>query len=406
MITAMPDYHYRAINQSGRIIRGALFAANEHDLNGLIESAGLDLIEAKKASEQRLGKIFQQRVKVRDLIQMCVHMEQLQRAGVPLMESLGEVRDSTDTPRLRDVLSQITREVNDGGSLSAAFGAHPKLFGNVFQSLVAAGEQTGQMGEAFSQLVAHLKWVDEMSVKVKKATRYPAILGGVVLLVVIFMMSFVVPQVTSLLLSNGTELPFMTRALMATSNAIRDYWFMLPFLIIGGVAGVSSGRRMSKDFRYRTDYYLLRIPIIGIVLRKIALARFAYMFATMFRSGIELLSCLDASKRLVNNLALSEALSLVREGVQSGLGLSTAMRSSGEFPPLVLRMIKVGEDSGNMSDALNNVAEMYNRDVDESVQGMISFIEPALTVVMGGIMAWIAIAVFGPIYDSLGAINS
>ena len=406
MITAMPDYQYRAINQSGRIIRGAVFAANEQDLNGLVESAGLDLIEFKKISEQRLSKIFQQRVKIRDLIQMCVHLEQLQRAGVPLMESLGEVRDSMDTPRLRDALSQITREVNDGGSLSAAFGAHPKLFGNVFQSLVSAGEQTGQMSEAFSQLVAHLKWVDEMSVKVKKATRYPATLGAVVLLVVIFMMSFVVPQVTALLQSNGTELPFMTRALIATSNTIRDYWFMIPLLIIGGLAGVTSGRRMSQDFKYRTDYYLLRIPIIGIVLRKIALARFAYMFATMFRSGIELLACLDASKRLVNNLALSEALSVVREGVQSGLGLSTAMRSSGEFPPLVIRMIKVGEDSGNMSDALNNVAEMYNRDVDESVQGMISFIEPALTVVMGGIMAWIAIAVFGPIYDSLGAINS
>ncbi|MGK2871619.1 MAG: type II secretion system F family protein [Alphaproteobacteria bacterium] len=398
----MPDYRYRAINQSGRIIRGAVFAANEQDLNGLIESSGLDLIEFKKIHEQRLSKLFQPRVKVRDLIQMSVHLEQLQRAGVPLMESLGEVRDSTDTPRLRDALAQITREVNDGFSLSTAFASHPKLFGNVFQSLVAAGEQTGQMAEAFSQLVAHLKWTDEMSVKVKKATRYPAILAVVVTGVVMFMMSFVVPQITSLLQANGAELPFMTQALVSTSNAIRDYWFLIPVLAIGSVIGVTSGRAMSQEFKYRTDYYLLRLPVIGIVLRKIGLARFAYMFSTMFRSGIALLECLDASKRLVNNLVLAEALSIVREGVQSGVGLSMAMRSSGEFPPLVLRMIKVGEDSGNMSDALNNVAEMYNRDVDESVQGMISFIEPALTVVMGGIMAWIAIAVFGPVYDSLG----
>lgn len=398
----MPDYRYRAINQSGRIIRGAVFAANEQDLNGLIESSGLDLIEFKKINEQRLSKLFQPRVKVRDLIQMSVHLEQLQRAGVPLMESLGEVRDSTDTPRLRDALAQITREVNDGFSLSTAFASHPKLFGNVFQSLVAAGEQTGQMAEAFSQLVAHLKWTDEMSVKVKKATRYPAILAVVVTGVVMFMMSFVVPQITSLLQANGAELPFMTQALVSTSNAIRDYWFLIPVLAIGSVIGVTSGRAMSQEFKYRTDYYLLRLPVIGIVLRKIGLARFAYMFSAMFRSGIALLECLDASRRLVNNLALAEALSIVREGVQSGVGLSMAMRSSGEFPPLVLRMIKVGEDSGNMSDALNNVAEMYNRDVDESVQGMISFIEPALTVVMGGIMAWIAIAVFGPVYDSLG----
>ncbi len=401
----MPDYRYRAINQTGRVVRGAVFAANEQDLNGLIESSGLDLIEFKTVSEKRLSKLLQQRVNVRDLIQMSIHLEQLQRAGLPLLESLVEVRDSTTTPRLRDALSQITREVNDGVSLSEAFGSHPKLFGHVFQSLVAAGEQTGQMAEAFSQLVAHLKWSDEMTIKVKKATRYPSILAVVVTIVIIFMMSFVVPQITTLLKANGTELPFMTQALVSTSDFVRDYWFMLPILVVGAVLGVTSGRNISQEFRYTTDYYLLRVPVIGSVLRKIALARFAYMFATMFRGGIELLACLDASKRLVNNLALAEALSIVREGVQSGVGLSTAMRSSGEFPSLVLRMIKIGEDSGNMSDALNNVAEIYNRDVDESVQGMISFIEPALTVVMGGIMAWIAIAVFGPIYDSLGAIN-
>ena len=401
----MPDYRYRAINQNGRVIRGAVFAANEQDLNGLVASAGLDLIEFKSVSGQRLGKLLQPGVKTRDLIQMSVHLEQLQRAGVPLIESLSEVRDSTDSPRLRDAISQITREVNDGASLSAAFGAHPKIFGFIFQSLVAAGEQTGQMAEAFTQLVAHLKWTDDMTVKVKKATRYPAILGVVVTGTVMFMMSFVVPQITTLLQANGVELPFMTVALINTSNAIRDYWFMLPVLIVGGVAGLTMGRNMSQEFKYRTDYYLLRIPVLGGVLRKIALARFAYMFSTMFRGGIELLACLDASKRLVNNLAISEALSVVREGVQSGLGLSTAMRSSGEFPPLVLRMIKVGEDSGNMPDALNNVSEMYNRDVDESVQGMISLIEPALTVIMGGIMAWIAVAVFGPVYDSLSAIQ-
>ncbi|HAK61635.1 MAG: type II secretion system F family protein [Pseudomonadota bacterium] len=401
----MPDYRYRAINQNGRTIRGAVFAANEQDLNGLLQAAGLDLIEFRDISEQRVMKLFQSRPKGRDLIQMSIHFEQLQRAGIPLLESLAEVRDATQTPGLRDVLTQIHREVNDGAALSTAFAGHPKIFGNIFHSLISAGEQTGQMAEAFALVTSHLKWADDMAVKVKKATRYPAILAVTVTGVVIFMMSFVVPQITQLLLSNGTELPFMTKALIVASNAIRDYWYMLPLLAIAAIAGIAAGRRTSQEFRYTTDYYLLRLPVIGQVLKKIALARFAYMFSTMFRSGIDLLGCLEASKRLVNNLALSEALSLVREGVQSGMSLAAAMRSSGEFPPLVLRMIKVGEDSGNMSDSLNNVAEIYNRDVDESVQGLIALIEPALTVIMGGIMAWIAIAVFGPVYDSLGAIQ-
>lgn len=401
----MPEFRYRAINQGGRIIKGTLFAVNEQDLNALLGSAGLDLIAFREVARRELFNFLQANIKTRDLVQLCVHLQQLQRAGVPLIESLAEVRDSTDAPRLRDVLAEIHREVNEGMTLSGAFAAHPKVFGTVFQSLISAGEVTGQMSEAFTQLVEHLKWNEEMASKVRKATRYPAILAVVVGGVLIFMMSFVVPQIVSLLLSTGSELPFVTVALIETSAAIRNYWYLFIFATIAGIGLISLGRRSSEEFRFRTDYYLLRIPYVGNVLRKIALARFAHMFAVMFQSGIDLLDCLEASKRLVNNLALADALSVVKEGVQSGLGLSTALRSSGEFPPLVIRMVKVGEDSGNMTDSLENVSEMYNRDVDESVQGLIAIIEPALTVVMGLIMVWIAVAVFGPVYDSLGKIN-
>lgn len=401
----MPEFRYRAINQAGRIVRGGLFAVNEQDLNGLLGSAGLDLISFREVNERRLAKFLQPGVKSRDLIQLSIHLQQLQKAGVPLIESLGEVRDSTDSPKLRDALAEIHRQVSDGATLSAAFAGHPSVFSPVFQSLLASGETTGQMTEAFSQLVTHLKWHEEMSTKIKKATRYPAVLAVIVTSVLFFMMTFVVPQIVTLLLSTGTELPFMTVALIETSSFISNYWYLFPIAAVGGAMMISMGRRASQEFRYRTDYYLLRIPVIGIVLRKISLARFSHMFAVMFQSGIDLLDCLEASKRLVNNLALADALAVVREGVQSGLGLSVAMRSSGEFPPLVLRMVKVGEDSGNMSDSLENISEMYNRDVDESVEGLIAIIEPALTVVMGLIMAWIAIAVFGPVYDSLGKIT-
>lgn len=397
----MPDYRYRAINQNSRAIRGTIFAVNERDLHAVLLSAKLDLVEYSEVTERRLGKLFQSGHKARDLIQLAIHLEQLQRAGVSLIESVEEVRDASDIPRLRDVMSEVHRDVSAGGALSSAFARHPKIFSPVFQSLTAAGEETGKMADAFAEVVANLKWNEEMAVKVKKATRYPALLGIFVLGVVMFMMSFVVPQIVSLLESTGNELPFMTVALIATSSIIASYWYVVPMVIVGAILLISTGRRVSESFRYRTDYLLLRLPILGNVIRKISLARFSHMFAAMFGSGIDLLDCLDSSKRLVTNLALAEALAMVHEGVQSGLGLSTAMRSSGEFPPLVLRMVKVGEDSGNMAQSLENVAEMYNRDVDEAVLGLIAFIEPALTVIMGGLMAWIAIAVFGPVYDSL-----
>jgi len=401
----MTEFKYRAINQGGRINKGSIYAVSEQDLSAVLRAAGLDLIEPKEVVERRGFSFFKPKVKTRDLIQACVHLFQLQRAGVPLIECLTEVRDSTDSPRLRDALAEIHRQVNEGVTLSDAFATHSAVFSPVFQSLISAGEATGKMSEAFSQLVDHLKWNEEMVSKVKKATRYPIILAVVVTGVLIFMMSFVVPQIIQLLQATGSTLPLLTTALIATSYGITTYWYLLPLTVIGVVAFLSIGRRASREFRYQTDYYLLRIPYIGDVLRKIALARFTHMFAVMFNSGLDLLDCLESSKRLVNNLALSDALSAVKDAVQSGANLSTALRSTGEFPQLVLRMIKVGEDSGNMSDSLENVSEMYNRDVDDAIQGLITMIEPALTVVMGGIMAWIVVAVFGPVYDSLGKLT-
>ncbi len=199
-------------------------------------------------------------------------------------------------------------------------------------------------------------------------------------------------------------MPPETQALIALSEIFQGYWYLINTVPVVIYGLIKMGRAYSEDFAFVTDNWMLNIPMIGVVIRKIAFARFSHIFAVTFQSGLEMLDCLSAAKKLINSRPLVQSVEVVEDRVQAGDSLSSAMRTAGEFPPMVIHFVKVGEDSGNLGDTLSNVAEFYDRDVDESVDAMISMIEPALIVVMGGMMAWIALAVFGPLYGNLGAI--
>lgn len=397
----MDRFRYRAVNGRGRQVRGTLAAANEQDLYRQLQAGGLELIACRPDRTALFG-LFEPRVPARDLIELFIELEQLQRAGVPLLTSLEDIRESVASGRLRDVVSELARDVSEGYSLSAAIERHPRVFGPVFRSLISAGEDTGDYADAFGQLVRYLSWVEEMRGRLRKALRYPAVLTVVVLLVIVFMMSFVVPQVVTMLEAIGSELPAPTRALIATSEAVRTAW---PFALAAVVAVtllVRFGSRLSEGMATRRDGALLRLPGIGPLLRKLALARFAHTFAVMYGSGIGVLTALEAAGRTVENRVLHAALEQVMEGVRNGRQLAEAMRASGEFPPLVVRMVHVGEQSGTLGEVLTQVAAFYDRDVDDQIDRVIGMIEPVLTAVLGGVIAWIAVSVFGPVYDSLG----
>ena len=400
----MPKYSYRAVNPKGRPVRGVVTAANESDLTSRLEEGGLVLIDCKAISEKtgKLAALVARRIKIRDMVQMFVQLEQLQKAGVPLMDSLSDVRDTTESAQLRDVMSDVYREVAEGNSFSSALSKHPTIFEPIFISLIGAGEETGNLVASFTQVIKHLKWTDAMRSKVKKATRYPKILLVVVTGVVWMMMGYVVPQVTGFLLDIGQELPPVTLALIATSEFFANYFLYIFLGLLSFYIFLILGRNLSEEFRYRTDYVALHTPVMGAVIRKISLSQFCTTFGVLFTSGLEILKCLDAAKLTAGNMVIVEALGLVRQQVQEGFPLSMALNTSGEFPSLVTRMVKIGEESGNLTGVLEQVSEFYDKDVNDSVDAMIMMIEPALTVILGGIILWIAAAVFGPIYDSFG----
>jgi len=397
----MPLFNYTGINDKGKKISGQLTANNEVDLYQRLKGLNVELLDAKLDRGRRGFQLFGAKIKSRDLIQACLHVQQLQAAGVGLLETLADVRDSTEQRRLRDMIAEIHQDVAEGAALSDAFGKHPKVFGTVFESLVAAGEASGNLVESFSQLIKHLKWVDAVNGKVKKAIRYPSFMLVVIVALFLFMMTTVVPEVTSFLTSNGQKLPFITVSLVATSNFVQSFWWVFIALPIVSVVTAGTLARMSADFAYRVDYLKLRLPMFGPVLRKVALSRFAHFFATMFQSGVPILNCLETAQKVVGNLVLARSLGAVRTTVQDGNPLSSGLRDTGEFPTLVLRMVKIGEDSGNLGETLENVTEFYDNDVNETVDGMIGMIEPALTVFAGLMMGWIVAGVIGPIYSGM-----
>jgi len=410
----MPRYKYRAMNSRGRPVKGVISAVSEIDLYNQLQSAKLELIQC--ASLDRRDNFLDvipmgKKVKVRDLIQLFVHLEQMQAAGVPLFDALADIRDTTDQPGLRDIMTDVCRDVSDGSSLSESVARHPRVFKNLYVSLIASGEETGDLTGAYRQLVKYLKWVDQMQAKIRKATRYPIMVTCVVIITVVVMMWFVVPQITSFISNIGQELPVYTKALMATSSFFSQAQFhMFGVPVYGGIIVLVTPfiiflfmqilRRSSKNMAYQFDLWKLNMPIVGPLVRKINIARFAQTFGALFASGIDVLQGLEAARNTVDNLALIEALEGIQERVHAGSPLSDAFNMSGEFPSLVVRMLRVGEESGNLTSVLDQVADFYTNDVDEAVQGLIAMIEPFLTAFLGGMIAWIAIAVFGPIYSS------
>lgn len=397
----MPQFVYRAINERGRSIRGTLAAANEVDLYQALQETGLELVDARQQGRRRSFLTFLARVTPRELIQLCLHMTELSRAGVPLLEGLNDIRDTTESPVLRDALSEVVRDVSEGATLSHAFAKHPKVFDHIFVSLIATGEQTGNLTESFKHLSHHLKWAASMRSKITKASRYPLFTLVVAMGVMFFLMVFVVPQVIELLKATGTELPMATVALIVFSDFMVDYWWAIIATMVGSWLLVKTLARLSEDFAFWLDGLYLRIPVLGPTMKKIALSRFAHFFAVTYQSGIEILRCLDSARNVLGHRTLAESILTAEQAVRNGTPLSVALNNTGDFPSLVVRMIRVGEDTGNLSETLEQITEFYDREVDDSIEAMIGSIQPSLTFLIGGLVGWVVVAVLGPIYDNL-----
>jgi type IV pilus assembly protein PilC len=399
----MALYSYKAIDGRGRSLMGQIEAINMIDLELRLQRMGLDLVIGGLA--RRRTSMFKGAIGRRDLINFCFHLEQLSSAGVAIIESLTDLRDSVENPRFREIITGLIESIQGGQSLSTAMSDYTDVFPKVFANLIRAGEETGRMSEVLKSLAENLKWEDELVTQTKKLLMYPAFVGSIVLAVTMFLMIYLVPQMLGFIRSTGQAIPLQTRILIHVSGFFIDYWWLVLVTPVVLFAGIKIGLARSPAFHYRFDNLKLNVPMLGPILRKIILSRFASIFAMMYSSGITILDCIKTSEDIAGNLVIREGLERAGREIAEGKNVSTAFNDVGLFPPLVIRMLRVGETSGKLDNALLNVSYFYNRDVKDAIGKVEVMIEPAMTVILGALLGWVMLSVLGPIYDSISKIK-
>lgn len=399
----MATFRYRAVDAQGNIVHGNADAPNERALEARLWQADSELVSCEVSS----GRRFMRRRKVsrKDLIGFCLHMEQVLRAGLPMLEALTDLRDSITHPRFRDVLAAVIASVEGGKSLSQAMEEHPDTFNHVFVSLIAVGEESGELADVLRKQTDALKWQDELVAKAKAVTIYPAFVGVVVLGVLMFMMLFVVPQMVDFIREMGQELPLHTRALIATSRFLGGNWYWVLTAPVVAFFVLRFQARRNARVRMLVDRCKLKVWYVGPIVNKLILSRFASFFSLLYGAGLDVMASLRISEDIAGNAVVKAALQQISASIKEGKSLSAGVAATGLFPPLVVRMVSLGETTGQLDGALENVSYFYDREVTESIDRLKAMIEPAMTVILGGILGWVMLSVLGPIYNTLSEIG-
>jgi type IV pilus assembly protein PilC len=396
-------FAYRAVDAEGRVSSGNLDAANAIDLELRLKRLGLDLLtfeSVKKSVAARSRSISRT-----ELITFCFHLSQLLKAGVNIIEALTDLRDTVDNAGFRQVLASVVEDIGGGLKLSEAMANHSYCFDNVFVALVKAGEQSGTLNEVLDELAENIKWQDEMAGQAKKAMIYPLIVFVVITAVIFVLMVVLVPQLASTLKTMVPKLPRETEALVWLSNIFVRWWYLLLGVPAALVFLAWFFGRTNERVHRMIDTLGLKIPVLGEIRQKIILARFSTYFAMLYRSGISVLDCIQICEKIMGNRIMEEGLQRVGRSISEGQGISQAFMATKLFPPLVLRMLRVGESTGALDVALLNVSYFYNRQVRDGISKMQQLLGPATTLVLGGLIIAVLYSIFLPIYDIFGKIK-
>jgi len=398
----MLQFRYKAIDENGKYSSGKMSADNPADLASLLREKGLDLVSYKQDRQSSL-QLFNP-IKTKDIISIFVHLEQLERAGVSIVDSIADLRDTADNKNVKNLMHEVGESIKKGSMFSDSLAKRPDIFNPVHIGLIMMGEKTGNLANSFASIIDDLKWSMDIKRKTRKAFIGPAFGILIMCIVIGIMTTVVVPKVTSFISMQGMKLPAMTVSLMAFSGFVQNNWAFLLFFAPVFWIVVKILSKIEK-LGLIIDNIKVKMPIFGGIINKIDSAKFCQFFAMTFKSGLGVLECLESSSSVIKNKAIKNSIAQVKQDVADGKSLSASLASTGYFPNLVIRMFKIGEESGNMESALSNIKFFYEREINDSIDRLVSMIQPTLTIVMGGMIAWITIAVFGPIYGSFSNIG-
>lgn len=401
----MSMYVYRALDSTGAVVSGRIPAITILELENRLKGSGLELVNARKS---RRAQFIKSKPPARELINFCLHMEATLQAGLMVTDALEDLIENIDIRSFRDVLSVVLQAVRDGTSLSDALSAFPNVFGEIFIGMVRSGEESGNLADAFANLGATLRWQDELSTQMKRMIMYPAFVSIVIGAVTLFVLLYLVPQLGSFFnsLTNDGPLPLPTRGLLFMSESLQKYWLTMILSIAGGILFIFLLIRTGGVVaRNRVDALKLRIPIVGPIAKKVMLARFCSLLGMLYAAGVPVMRSMSVARDAVGNRAIAAAVDLAIDRIEQGKGITEAFSASKLFPNLMLRMIKVGETTGEVDKGLKNVTYFFNRDIQEAIGRLQAMIEPALTIALGLILLTLMVSVLGPIYDILGKVK-
>jgi MSHA biogenesis protein MshG len=406
-------FRYRGRNARGEVVNGAVEAASADAVAAQLLNSGVTPVDisAARGASQDIGAALRfsfafstDRIQPVDIVIFSRQLHTLLKAGVPIMQGLRSLRDSTHNPALSKVIHDLVESLDSGLELSAALKRHPKVFANLYISMVQVGETTGGLPEALLQLAAYLDREKDTRDRIKQALRYPLTVIGAIVVAMFIINILVIPTFAKVYANFRAELPFVTRLLVAVSGFFERYWGWMA----AGIAGSLVWLRLyikSSEGRYRWDKLKLHVPIVGVIFRNAALARFTRTLAIALRAGVPLVQAFTVVSRAVDNEFIGERILQMRDGVERGETITRTATATGMFPPLVVQMISVGEETGAMDSLLDEVADHYDREVDYALKNLSTALEPILIVMIGVMVLILALGVFLPMWNLAKAVR-
>ncbi|MEN6488245.1 MAG: type II secretion system F family protein [Smithella sp.] len=400
----MANYLYQAIDENGKTVSGVLAAESTDVANSLLAARGLlpsRIMEEKiRTDESIFPKIFSigQKVRVADLILFTKQFRSMLRAGVPILRLLQVLESQTENKVLKSAIVQIIQDIRKGASLAEAFGKFPKIFSPLYCSMIRAGEISGSVPDVLDRLIYIIEHENKVKSDIKSALRYPQIVVIALTVAFIVLLTFVVPVFANMFTRTGLILPWPTKFAIFLYTVLKSYWYLIAVGIALIISALIAYLKTDKG-RLMKDALLLGIPIIGPLFQKSAMSRFASIFAILQMSGVPIMESLNILSESIGNAAVSQAFDHVRERIQEGKGISAPLKTAKYFTPMVVDMIAIGEESGNIDEMLQEITKHYDDEVTYAVKGLTESIGPVLIVGLAVVVGFFALAIFLPMWD-------
>lgn len=401
----MPQYSYTAIDDHGKTVKGVSSAGSEQELTAKLSQEGYYLLTASAAAAKAKGGggsfLGWGKIKPREVITFTHHLSTVLSAGIPILQGLEDLTEQTTDPRFKQIIMEVRNDVQGGRRLSEALSRHPKAFTELYVNILKAGEATGEVDKVLTDIGYFLEWSEDLKSSVKQATLYPKLLFGAIILLGGFLFAFVFPKITGILVELDIPLPLPTRMVIGFSNFLRHNWYYL----LAGIVSVVVTYRVISSYpwgKMALCKFSLSIPIYGVLMRSIALTRFAHFMALLSKAGVDIIQSLTIVEKVVDNAVIAKVIRTSREQVRTGRQLSESLKKSKQFPPMVVRMVEVGEVSGEMDKSLEKVSQYYDREIPKTIKTVFAYVEPAMMGFLAIIVGFVAVSIFLPLYGSLG----